>query len=179
MKNPTSISLGSLAVLMICVLVGTLFSNREQSREETQASLSPLRSPKNEQYKSVTPLSPTAPQTAWNTKKRSSNNLLAQSSATRQNLTLINATDNRAHQYSTKQEQFLRKRLLLDEAALTREVLPDGTELIHLNGSQSHFSAASFNADGSVEVQCHSSYEALQNQGSQPVNEASAPTSIK
>lgn len=169
MIKPTSISLGSLAVLLICVLTGSLFSDRNQTPANTAANQlptpNPLLSEKNQA----------------NTPSKSSSRALAKRSVTGQNYNLISATTatNNATQARSRQEQFLRQRLLLDESALTREVLPDGTELIHLNGSQSHFSAASINADGSIEVQCHSSYEALQNQGSQPVSPASSPSTIK
>lgn len=52
-----------------------------------------------------------------------------------------------------------------DEQELTFEVLADGTELIHANGTNGHFSAASIGPDGDVVVNCHGSLAGLENQG--------------
>lgn len=52
-----------------------------------------------------------------------------------------------------------------DEQELTFEVLADGTELIHANGTNGHFSAASLGPDGEVVVNCHGSLAGLENQG--------------
>lgn len=51
-----------------------------------------------------------------------------------------------------------------DEQDLTFEVLADGTELIHSNGTNGHLSAASIGADGDVVVNCHSSVASLESQ---------------
>lgn len=61
-------------------------------------------------------------------------------------------------------EQSIRQLLSRSEEGLTYEVLSDGTELIHLNGSQGHLSTASLSPDGSIQVQCHNNPEELHNQ---------------
>lgn len=72
--------------------------------------------------------------------------------------------NNPPHERST--EQSIRRLLSRSEDGLTHEILADGTELIHLNRSQGHLSAASLSPDGSIIVQCHSSPEALFSQTS-------------
>ncbi len=58
-------------------------------------------------------------------------------------------------------DKYLRKILTRNESAITTEILPDGTELIHMNGSFAHVSAATIDEAGQTHVNCHDSYEGL------------------
>jgi len=69
--------------------------------------------------------------------------------------------------YNPTQEKYLKTALSRNDSHVTVEKLEDGTELFHFNGSRGHFSAASVDENGEIQVQCHSSFESLEQQVSQ------------
>ena len=79
---------------------------------------------------------------------------------------------------SPEQQQRLKKLLARDESVLTREEIPGGGELIHLNGSQAHIAGATISADGTIETTCHSSYEGLVNAAPTPANTVPSPAEV-
>ena len=151
MTKTTSPPIIILLILFALVLIGTLLSLPPQRNEQT-GSHSPA------------PISQTSQATlsSQNLPKSALNRPLAYSAASPSKGVGIQPKQKRTAQ----QENYLKQRLRRDEASLTRERLADGTELIHLNRSQAHFSAATIDDNGSIEVNCHSNLSDLDSQGS-------------
>ncbi|MGJ8724291.1 MAG: hypothetical protein ACSHYB_07025 [Roseibacillus sp.] len=171
MRKPTPLPLACLALLLVLVFVVTLLSPKNQD--------SPL-----PQDSPLTASAPPSEQKTTNTRPKEYviKGLTQFSNPQKSKPTspsLNPSQDSVAPAHRPLQQELLQRRLLRDESLLTRELLADGTELIHLNGTQGHFSAASIAPDGTIETQCHSSFEGLINQASLPVTAAAVPSSTK
>ena len=172
MTKASFTSLGSIAVLLLLVLAGVILSAPKSSENPETDQKTTHRSTASRE-RTTKPL----PQEkgVFNETTSSKPHIFPAKKA-QQSVSLTDPLSTPKavkRAYTPQQEQLLRKRLALDEQALTRERLPDGTELIHLNGSQAHISAASISADGTIEVRCHNSFEGLQGAPPPPANQPS------
>lgn len=157
MNKANSISLGCVGLVVLLVLLN-LESPSEDGDSVTAASDGGSASSSSSDFMSSTDGS----------EEGTSRGLTAKTSSTGTALALAGRGSEKQQQIGENRKS-LRRFLARDESNLTYEVLADGTELIHMNGTNGHFSAASLGEDGEVVVTCHDSVEGLQSQGQEPV----------
>ena len=155
MKKSAYASLASLVLLLVLVVVVGLLSSRKQNNAVGNPN-----SPSSPQATSQNSRGANASSPSADKNKNPTSTARKSSPSTRAGTPQAKAI---ATAQNPRNQQLLKKRLARTETVLTREEIPGGGELIHLNGSQAHFAAATIAPDGSIQTQCHSSYEGLVN----------------
>lgn len=154
MKPSAAASLASIALLLTLVCIGTALTKSQSAKSVPKESLASGQKPNHS--------SPSSNPTLPGHISRASNNLSKRTSIHNKLPSSTQPMPGLSH-LSSSQRQALLNQLSNDESQLTSETLADGTQLIHLNGTQGHLSSASLAADGSIQTQCHNNLDALLN----------------